>query len=244
MAGMLPLQCPPLAVPREVMQHIVHVESSFNPYAIGVVGGHLLRQPANLGEAVATADMLAQRGYNFSLGLAQVNRYNLARYGLDSYREAFQACPNLQAGARILAECYARSGKDWGRSFSCYYSGNFETGYRDGYVQKVFASMGSKVATNARPIPVLDARHRAYGAAAATGRGLPTWVAARIELPTPSAAVPAGAGGAAAPSPAMPAPAAETVIALQPGGAPPRPIRASPSTTATATSIVDAAFVF
>ena len=38
-----------------------------------------------------------------SLGLAQVNRHNLARQGLDSYEKAFAVCPNLQAGSRILA---------------------------------------------------------------------------------------------------------------------------------------------
>lgn len=133
--------CSNLAVPLEVMQHVVHVESSRNPFAIGVVGGHLVRQPKNLSEAVATASMLETRGFNFSVGIAQVNRYNLTKYGLDSYEKAFQVCPNLQAGTRILAECYGRSGKDWGRSFSCYYSGNFVTGYRHGYVQKIFASM-------------------------------------------------------------------------------------------------------
>ncbi|MEO6172830.1 MAG: lytic transglycosylase domain-containing protein [Arenimonas sp.] len=130
-----------MVVPMEVMQHVIHVESSYNPFAIGVVGGHLVRQPKNLPEALATVKMLETKGYNFSLGLAQVNRYNLNKYGLDSYEKAFEACPNLQAGSAILAECYKRLGGDWGKSFSCYYSGNSVTGYRHGYVQKVYASM-------------------------------------------------------------------------------------------------------
>ena len=128
-------------VPASVMHHVVKVESSYNPYAIGVVGGKLVRQPSNLAEAVATAEMLESRGFNFSLGLAQVNRYNLKKYGLADYRAAFQVCPNLLAGSRILRECHGRSGTHWGRAFSCYYSGNFTTGYRHGYVQKVEASM-------------------------------------------------------------------------------------------------------
>lgn len=135
------MNCQPLAVPAVVMQHVVDVESAFNPYAIGVVGARLARQPRTLPEAVATARMLAEREYNFSLGLAQVNRQNLARYGLSSYALAFDACANLRAGSRILAECYSRAGKDWGKALSCYYSGNFTKGFRDGYVQKVFASM-------------------------------------------------------------------------------------------------------
>lgn len=155
--GMELLSCPDLAVPRDVMHHVVKVESSFNPYAIGVVGGRLQRQPKSLSEALATVRMLEGRGFNFSLGLAQVNRHNLAKYGLTSYEQAFQSCPNLVAGSRILAECHGRSGQDWGKSFSCYYSGNFTTGFRHGYVQKVYASMqrGQLVTREANVIPVI-----------------------------------------------------------------------------------------
>jgi type IV secretion system protein VirB1 len=135
------MACQGLAVPTQVMHHVVRVESSFNPYAIGVVGGRLARQPKNLPEALSTVRLLESRGYNFSLGLAQVNRYNLKKYGLDSYERAFEPCANLVAGSQILAECYRRSSADWGKSFSCYYSGNFTTGFRHGYVQKIYASM-------------------------------------------------------------------------------------------------------
>jgi type IV secretion system protein VirB1 len=133
--------CQGLAVPSEVMHHVVRVESSYNPYAIGVVGGRLVRQPKNLPEALATVRMLEGRGFNFSIGLAQVNRYNLDKYGLESYEKAFEPCANLTAGSKILAECYQRAKGDWGKSFSCYYSGNFSTGFRHGYVQKIYASL-------------------------------------------------------------------------------------------------------
>ncbi|MEX0178484.1 MULTISPECIES: lytic transglycosylase domain-containing protein [Stenotrophomonas] len=161
--GLEMMACPEMAVSMDVMQHVINVESSSNPYAIGVVGGALVRQPKTLDEALATVRMLEEKGYNFSIGLAQVNRYNLGKYGLDSYEKAFQQCPNLQAGSRILAECYKRSGKDWGKSFSCYYSGNFETGFRHGYVQKIYDSMrrGQQVASNgALPIDVVSRGER------------------------------------------------------------------------------------
>ena len=137
---MLMLDCPDLAVPPEVMQHVVNVESARNPFAIGVVGGYLARQPTSLDEALAAVRQLKKEGYNFSVGIAQVNRYNLAKYGLPDYASAFQACPNLKAGSRILRECYDRA-QDWGKAFSCYYSGNFVTGFDHGYVQKIFASI-------------------------------------------------------------------------------------------------------
>lgn len=154
--------CQPLAVPPEVMHHVVRVESSYNPYAIGVVGGRLARQPRNLPEALSTVRMLESRGYNFSLGLAQVNRYNLDKYGIDSYERAFDPCTNLQAGSRILAECYGRAGGHWGKSFSCYYSGNFATGYRHGYVQKIYASIRRERDTGTTPeAPAIEVIPRA-----------------------------------------------------------------------------------
>ena len=53
------MSCPSLAVPHEVMHHVVSVESSYNPYAIGVVGGRLVRQPRNLSEAPTGFEVLA-----------------------------------------------------------------------------------------------------------------------------------------------------------------------------------------
>jgi len=139
--GMEWMTCPNLAAPAQVMQHVVNVESGDNPYAIGVVGNQLARQPQNLGEALATVQMLESGGYNFSVGIAQVNRANLSRYGLDSYAKAFDPCLNISAGSRILKECYTNAGGDWGKAFSCYYSGNFVTGFHDGYVQKIYDSI-------------------------------------------------------------------------------------------------------
>lgn len=266
MFGMELMDCPSLAVPREVMHHVVRVESSFNPYAIGVVGGRLARQPRNLPEAVATARMLERRGYNFSLGLAQVNRYNLAKQGLRSYEQAFQACPNLQAGSRILAECHGRSGGSWGRAFSCYYSGNFVTGYRHGYVQKVFASMREStqpVPDEALAIDVIGTPSRSVGAprpkAAAKARrdmragvSRDARVAARIApAATAGSSVPAEPN---VPTPDAPAPTDATVAVIDPGGAPPRLLNAAtgatsapaPATPQLAPPVpaVDSAFVF
>ena len=47
-------ECAPNVAP-QTMAAIVSVESSKNPYAIGVVGGRLERQPKSHQEAVATA---------------------------------------------------------------------------------------------------------------------------------------------------------------------------------------------
>lgn len=158
-------ECAP-AVHPETMAAVVRVESGFNPYAIGVVNGRLQRQPKNLAEAVATATALEQGGWNYSVGIGQVNKYNLPKYGL-SLQDAFEPCKNLAAGAEILKDCYQRaaaSGIQAGQpalqaALSCYYSGNFARGLRPdapgqpSYVQKVLANAGQAV----NAIPVIPA---------------------------------------------------------------------------------------
>lgn len=151
-AAMAQLCAPDVAV--GTLSRIASVESSFNPYAIGVVGARLQRQPKNLEEAVATAKMLKASGYNYSLGLIQVNQANFAKHGL-SDETAFDPCNNLRAGGLILQDCFKRAGgrpDPLGDALSCYYSGNFSTGYRAGYVAKVKAVEISGVAV---PPPTL-----------------------------------------------------------------------------------------
>ena len=156
-------QCAP-AVAAQTMAAIVRVESGFNPFAIGVVGGRLERQPRTKDEAVATAKALHEAGWNFSIGPAQVNRHNLPRMKL-SYETAFDWCNSLRAGAQILQECYERARVRGGdeqaalrQAISCYYSGNFSRGFQpdkpggSSYVQRVVANAGDvAVASGAAP---------------------------------------------------------------------------------------------
>ena len=137
---------------------IAAVESSLNPYAIGVVGGRLERQPRTLAEARATVQALAKDGYNFSVGILQINRKNFGRFGLTAER-LFDPCANLKTGSAILQDCLKRArGSDdaLGHALSCYYSGDFTSGYRLGYVAKVRAAAGS---TNGAAIPVAANAH-------------------------------------------------------------------------------------
>jgi type IV secretion system protein VirB1 len=134
------------------LKGVVSTESAGNPYAIGVVGARLARQPRNLAEAVATARELERQGFNFSMGLAQVNRFNLSKYG-ERYETVFEPCRNVTAGSAILKDCFQRARaripddqQALRAAFSCYYSGNFTRGFRPdrvgqpSYVQKVVAN--------------------------------------------------------------------------------------------------------
>jgi type IV secretion system protein VirB1 len=141
----LVLTCAP-QVHTDTARALVQVESEFNPWAIGVVGGALERQPQSRAEALATARALRQAGWNFSVGLAQINVTNDGRLGL-TLETAFDPCTNLAAMQTVLLDCFDRadahtteeqSGQTTLRqALSCYYSGNFTTGYQQGYVHKV-----------------------------------------------------------------------------------------------------------
>lgn len=223
------MSCPRLPVPADVMQHVAQIESSGNRFAIGVVGGQLEHQPRNLGEAIATARMLQSRGYDYSLGITQINRNNLLRYGLDTYEKAFDICANATAGAYILAKCYGRSGGDWGKAFSCYYSGNFSTGYRDGYVRRILDSLNAASTSAAIPIHPQVARLRANRASAdlIAERGNPDY---RVSIR--SIAMHAAAGALVPAAPGETGSAKSPVSERQPDSAGPGPVAITPSVSA------------
>ncbi len=150
----LALMCAPLVDP-STTRALVAVESAFNPHAIGVVGGALVRQPRNRAEALATARALQADNWNFSVGLAQINLHNLRRLGL-SLETAFDPCLNLAGMQAVLTECSQRTDprqterqRSLRQALSCYYSGDFTTGFRHGYVRKV--EVAARAVPTARP---------------------------------------------------------------------------------------------
>ena len=140
----LAIACAPQVHP-DTARALVDVESAFNPYAIGVVGGALVRQPRSRAEALSTIDALHAAGWNYSVGMGQINVANFARLGLTP-RTALDPCRNLGAMQTVLGGCFERASPGSGpqaalrRALSCYYSGNFTTGVRHGYVRRVLAT--------------------------------------------------------------------------------------------------------
>ena len=130
-------QCAP-SIPKDIMSAVVLTESQKNPFAIGVVNGYV-KQPKTKAEAINTAYQLESQGKNFSMGIAQINKYNLKAYGV-SFETIFDPCTNLRVGSLILLDCYKRASKgsstineSWEKAFSCYYSGNFKTGFKQDF---------------------------------------------------------------------------------------------------------------
>lgn len=151
----LALQCAPSIHPA-TLTPIVKTESAFNPWAIGVVGRVLPRQPQSLEEAVTTVNTLVKEGANFSIGLGQINRQH---FDVNKSAEMFEPCANLRMTAKILEQCYSSVVSDVGtqqqallKAISCYYSGNPRRGFESeaefggsSHVQRVVANAEATV---------------------------------------------------------------------------------------------------
>ena len=85
----LAVKCAPTVHP-QTLKSLIGNESTYNPYAIGVVDGRLERQPKSLREAVATAERLEREGFRFSVGIGQLLVTNMRALGL-SYAQASRA---------------------------------------------------------------------------------------------------------------------------------------------------------
>lgn len=179
----LALQCAPSIHPA-TLTPIVKTESSFNPWAIGVVGRALPRQPQSMDEAVTAVKTLVKEGANFSIGLGQINRQH---FDVNNPQVVFDPCTNLRMAAKILEDCYARSVADGSaqqealhKAISCYYSGNPRRGFESeaefggsSHVQRVVANAeattvtvpaltGATSAPQAPPQPVLPPLQPTY----------------------------------------------------------------------------------
>ena len=157
-------RCAPDLSPRTAAL-MVRRESAGVPWAIHVNGPYRLpRPPADAAEAIATARWLGGHGYDFDIGLLQVNSRNMARFGL-SPATMVEPCANLRVASRILHECYlaARPHSDSSQerlrhALSCYNTGNGERGLRNGYVASLLTLAAQRDSTpETLMIPALEA---------------------------------------------------------------------------------------
>lgn len=131
---------------------LVKHESATNTFAIGVnKGKRLATQPTTQTEATEIARDLIKNKTDFDAGLGQINVRNWAWLGLNE-KTVFDPCTNLKAAQTVLSECYGRALKQQTNqqaalraALSCYNTGNFERGFKNGYVNKVIAQAGIKI---------------------------------------------------------------------------------------------------
>ncbi|HBV4265978.1 TPA: lytic transglycosylase domain-containing protein [Klebsiella pneumoniae] len=145
-------RCAPEVHPLTVGYLVSH-ESRNNPYAINVnvpkgTKSPLARQPRSLDEAVKTAKWLTANGYNFDVGLGQINSANFQKLNVSS-SDLFDSCKNLSASQSVLMYCYQLALKDYApgqpalrHALSCYNTGSLTAGFKNGYVSLVVAQTG------------------------------------------------------------------------------------------------------
>ncbi len=133
------------------MRAIVKTESSGNPLAIGINGHARLKYQAhNLKEATAWVDYLEKHGYNIDIGLAQVNIKNAHKYGFKAH-DMLEPCHNLLLASWILHENYvgalsvgANQRSALFQAISAYNTGNYQSGFSNGYVNRVVSNARKK----------------------------------------------------------------------------------------------------
>lgn len=134
------------------LRAVIRTESSGNLYAIGDNGNYRLPKEQrilrtlheiNIDRAVQTAQALINAGHVVDLSIGQLNSRNLPRLGM-TIRDAFDPCKNLSGAATILVENYLRASAIYGpgqrallAAISAYNTGNFSSGFSNGYVYKV-----------------------------------------------------------------------------------------------------------
>jgi type IV secretion system protein VirB1 len=128
---------------------IIHVESGGNQYALGINGPIKNRcHPQSAQEAAFLARYYISKGFSVDLGLMQINSKNLRRLGY-SIDEILEPRTNITAGAYILSKNYAGAAKRFGpgqvalsAALSAYNTGNYEQGFKNGYVAKYYGGNG------------------------------------------------------------------------------------------------------
>lgn len=136
-------QCSPKVAP-VTMRAIIKAESGRNPLALNLNKGKRLRyQAKSMKQAIAWANYLEAHNYNFDIGISQVNIKNAHKYGYRAY-QLLDICTNLKVASEILAQNYSQAKMvstnqqdALRKAISAYNTGNFRSGFNNGYVAKV-----------------------------------------------------------------------------------------------------------
>lgn len=141
-------RCAPLVTP-STMLALVKTESNGNHLAIGLNGTYKLKYQANnLTEASLWVNYLESHGYNFDVGLGQINIKNIKKYGYKPV-DMLDPCKNLTVASDILYRNYhialhkaENKSQALLHAISAYNSGNYNTGFSNGYVLRVLGNAG------------------------------------------------------------------------------------------------------
>lgn len=139
-------KCSPNVAP-STMVTLIKTESRGNPLAIGLNGAKLKYQPKSESQAIAWIKYLDQHGYNYDVGLGQINVRNIKKYKLGP-EKLFNPCLNVKVAGQILTGNYISSLKKTSNqqlalryALSMYNTGNSYSGFSNGYLERVLMNI-------------------------------------------------------------------------------------------------------
>lgn len=139
-------KCSPTVAPT-TMVTLVKTESRGNRLALGLNGARLRYQPKTESQAVAWVKYLDKNGYNFDVGLGQINIKNIRKYKLKP-EQLFDSCTNLRISGDILTKNYLQAKRNTNnqqlalrQALSMYNTGNQYSGFNNGYIEKVLQNI-------------------------------------------------------------------------------------------------------
>ncbi|MEY2340982.1 lytic transglycosylase domain-containing protein [Acidithiobacillus sp. IBUN Pt1247-S3] len=140
--------CAPQVAP-STLAAIVQVESGGNPLAMWNNNTRSMVLLGNPQQAIAYLRQAMAAGQRVDVGLAQVDTENFASYGLNP-SNAFNACTNLRAGAKILNADYRKATAAYGPGEAALYHAfeAYNSGHLRGdavYANRVLAAAGIPV---------------------------------------------------------------------------------------------------
>ncbi|MGC8494194.1 MAG: lytic transglycosylase domain-containing protein [Syntrophobacteraceae bacterium] len=142
--------CAPEVAPKTI-QAIIGVESRGDPLAIHVNSKARVPfpKPRNREQAIRIANRLIAAGYSVDCGLMQVNSQHLSPGGITT-ADLFDPCKNVRVGGEILTDDYTTAASIFApgqlallAALSAYNTGNFTSGFYNGYVGKYLHGLKS-----------------------------------------------------------------------------------------------------
>lgn len=126
-------------IPYQILVAIAKVESGFRPFVINInQNGKSVKviNPKSLQEAVVYLQYLHQNGFNYDVGVGQINVSNIKRLGLNPV-DLLNPCNNIKVSAYILKENINKYGLSWEAIWR--YNGRKDYAYK---VYNALISMG------------------------------------------------------------------------------------------------------
>lgn len=161
---MIPLSfiaaCAPANVAPQTIAAIIKVESGGDPLVLHINAGAdgVLIHPTGLANALSIVRRATSAGASVDIGLMQVNTANVGKLGY-TIAQMFDPCTNIKAGAMVLSADYsgalgvAPAGqKALQAALSAYNTGNYHSGFINGYVAHYYGAAAGTAAASPNPL--------------------------------------------------------------------------------------------